>query len=40
MMLARNLVRSEHGALGFIGNFWRLGDVQDQLRPRTPTSAT
>jgi hypothetical protein len=36
MFLSRNLVRSEHGALGFIGNFWRIGDVQDQLRPSNP----
>lgn len=36
MFLARNLVRSERGALAFIGNFWRLGDVQDQLRPSNP----
>jgi hypothetical protein len=33
MYLSRNLVRSEGGSLAFIGNFWRLGDVQDQLRP-------
>lgn len=32
MFLSRNLVRSERGSLAFIGNFWRLGDVQDQLR--------
>jgi len=36
MLLSRNLVRSEHGALAFIGNFWRIGDVQDQLRPTNP----
>ncbi len=36
MYLARNLTRSEHGSLAFIGNFWRIGDVQDQLRPTNP----
>ena len=36
MYLSYNLVAPEHGARAFIGNFWRTGDVQDQLRPSNP----
>lgn len=33
MYLSHNLTRSERGVRIFVGNFWRIGDVQDQLRP-------
>lgn len=33
MYLSHNLTRSEAGVRVFVGNFWRIGDVQDQLRP-------
>jgi len=33
MYLSHNLTRSEAGIRVFVGNFWRVGDVQDQLRP-------
>jgi hypothetical protein len=34
--LSFNLTLPEHGSRAFIGNFWRTGDVQDQLRPSNP----
>lgn len=36
MYLSFNLVLPERGSRAFVGNFWRLGDVQDQLRPSNP----